>query len=148
VLDQQTAQSAGTSAYFGGVVSSWTAEAGAFTETEPTFRMLRLVAHKLAGYTLSSTEALADSAVALEALLRTLFAGSIAWTEDYAFLRGDGVGKPLGIQPAACTIAVNRAGANAIALADAGNMLAKLLPASYNNAVWVRTRAPSRSSSP
>jgi hypothetical protein len=136
-LDQQTAQTAGTSAFFGGAQAYWTAEAGAYTETEPKFKMVRLVAHKLAGYTLSSNEMLADSAVALEALLRTLFGGRIAWYEDYAFLRGDGAGKPLGIQPAACTIAVNRAGANAIALADAGNMLAKLLPASYNNAVWV-----------
>src|SRR5205085_951740 len=97
-LDQTTAPSAGNSAFLGGVVANWVAEAGTLTETEPTFRMMELVAHKLAGYTLASTEQMDDSAIGLEQLLKTLFAKAINWYEDYAFLRGNGVGKPLGIQ--------------------------------------------------
>lgn len=130
-LDQTTVPTAGRSAFFGGVVASWSGEAGALTETEPTFRLMELVAHKLAGYTLSSNEEVADSAIGLEQLLKTLFAKAINWYEDYAFLRGDGIAKPLGIQNSACAISVSRAGgANTFTLADAAKMLSRMLPSS------------------
>jgi HK97 family phage major capsid protein len=56
------------------------------------------------------------------------FADAVAWYEDYAFLQGNGVGKPLGALQSPCAIAVNRQNANTFAIADAANMLAKLLP--------------------
>lgn len=137
-LDQTTAQTAGRSAFFGGVVASWVGEAGTLTETEPTFRLMELVAHKLAGYTLSSNEELEDSAIGLEQLLKTLFAATIAWYEDYAFLRGDGVGKPLGVQNSPAAISVTRtAGQNSFELADALNMRRRLPQVSQKNAVWI-----------
>lgn len=138
VLNQATAPTAGNTSYYGGIVMNWTEEAGAVTETEPTFKMLELVAHKLSGYTLGSHEVNADSAVGLEAMLRRLFADAITWHEDYAFLRGNGVGKPLGIQNAACAISVTRAGSgNDFDPADLGTMLRRLLPQSLGRAVWV-----------
>lgn len=136
-LDQTTAQAAGRSAFFGGVVANWVGEAGTLTETEPTFRLMELVAHKLAGYTLSSTEELEDSAIGLEQLLKTLFAATIQWYEDYAFLRGDGVGKPLGVQNSPAAISVTRnGGGNAFELVDALAMRKRLPQASQKNAVW------------
>src|SRR5207244_646824 len=106
--------------------------------TEPAFRQLELVAHELSGYSLMSNALLADNAVGLEALLTRLFGGAIAWFEDYAFLRGDGVGKPLGVASAAAAIAVNRTTANQFKLADAGTMLGKLLPGwSPQTTCWV-----------
>jgi len=138
VLNQTTAPTAGNTSFFGGVSAAWVDEAGALTETEPTFRNMKLVAHKLGGYSLSSNELLADSAVALEALLKRLFGGAIAWYEDYAFLRGNGVGKPLGIQNAPALISVSRAGSgNDFDPADVGAMLKRLPPSSMRNAVWV-----------
>ena len=137
-LDQTTAPSAGNSAFLGGVVANWVAEAGALTETEPTFRMMELVAHKLAGYTLASTEQLEDSAIALEQLLKTLFGKAINWYEDYGFLRGNGVGKPLGVQNSPAAIAVSRAGGqNAFEVTDALAMRKRLPQASQKNAVWI-----------
>jgi HK97 family phage major capsid protein len=138
VLNQTTAPTAGNTSFFGGVSAAWVDEAGALTETEPTFRNMKLVAHKLGGYTLASNELLADSAVGLEALLKKLFGGAVAWYEDYAFLRGNGVGKPLGVQNAPALISVSRTGSGAdFEAADVGNMLRRIPPSSMRNAVWV-----------
>jgi HK97 family phage major capsid protein len=49
-LDATTVQSAGDSAFLGGLVARWTEEASSLTETEPTFRQVELVAHELSGY--------------------------------------------------------------------------------------------------
>lgn len=87
-----------------------------------------------------SNQLLNDSAVGLEALLVRLFGGAIAWFEDYAFLRGDGVGKPLGAVGGAATHAksITRANANQFVLADAGKMLGALLPGwSPRTTCWV-----------
>ncbi len=137
-LNQTTAPTAGNTAFYGGVQATWTGEATALTEKEPTFRQIKLVAHKLGGYSLASNEMLADSAVGLEALLKRLFGGAIGWYEDYAFLRGDGNAKPLGVQNAGCLISVSRAGSgNDFDPADVGAMLRRLPPSSMRNAVWV-----------
>ncbi|MCI0456128.1 MAG: phage major capsid protein [Gemmataceae bacterium] len=137
-LDVTNAPTAGDSAFFGGLVARWSEEAAALNETEPTFRQLELVTHELSGYALLSNALLADNAVGLEALLVRLFGGAIAWFEDYAFLRGDGVGKPLGVANAPAAISVSRANANQFGLADAGQMLGKLLPGwSPRSTAWV-----------
>lgn len=135
----QTAQpTAGQTNFFGGVRTWWTAEAGTIQESEPTFDMVRLVAHKIAGLTMTSNELLADSAIGLEALLKRLFGEAIAWQEDYHFLRGDGVGKPLGIQNAPALITVTRKGSGEDFEADdVGHMLKRLIPSSMRRAVWV-----------
>ncbi len=127
-LDATNVPSAGDTAFFGGLVARWAEEASAVSETEPLFRQLELVAHELSGYSLMSNALLEDNGIALEELLVRIFGGAIAWFEDYAFLRGDGVGKPLGVASAPAAISVTRNGANAFVLIDAGKMLAKLLP--------------------
>lgn len=135
-LDVETAPSAGESAFLGGVSAAWTEEAAAKTETEPSFRQITLTAHKLAGYSLASDEVMADSAIALEALLTRLFGDAIAWFEDYAFLRGTGVGQPLGILNSGALISVTRSAASAFAIADAAKMMASFLPQSWNTGAW------------
>lgn len=127
-LDHTTAPSAGDSAFFGGLVARWTEEAGSLNETEPTFKQIELIAHELSGYSKISNTLLADNAVGLESLLLSLFGRAIGWYEDYAFLRGNGVGKPLGVLTAAALISVTRSAASAFALADAAGMLGRLLP--------------------
>ncbi len=100
-LDITTVQSAGTSPFFGGVKFNWTEEAQTRTETEPAFKMLELKAHELSGYSVSSNVFLQDAAFGLEAFLFQLFGAALAWYEEYAFLQGNGVGKPMGILNAA-----------------------------------------------
>jgi len=121
----------------GGVQAYWTHEGATKTETEPSFRQIHLVARKLAGYTQASDELLADNAAGLEALLRTLFGRAIARIEDYNFLNGDGVGKPLGVLESGAVIEVDRDTANQVNYADIANMWARLPAWSMGSATWV-----------
>lgn len=127
-LDVESAPASGDTAFFGGLKATWTEEAASLTETEPTFRQIEMVAHELSGYTLASNTLMSDNAIGLEALLRQLFARAISWYKDHAFLRGNGVGKPLGVLNASSLISVSRSAASAFALQDAATMLSRLLP--------------------
>ena len=123
----QTGTTAGQTRQHGGIVASWTEEATQKDETQPAFRQINLVAHKLVCYTEASDELLADEAVGLMAFLQSPmgFAGAIRWEEEYTFLQGTGAGQPLGVLNAAATITVNRAVAGAIGVADIFNMLSQ-----------------------
>lgn len=135
-LDVSTVQAAGVSPFFGGVQMYWTAEAQTRTETEPQFKQMELKAWELSGYSVSSNVLLQDSIIGLEKFLMTLFARAIAWFEEYAFLQGNGAGKPQGMVSAPASIALNRQGANQVQFADVAGMWAKLLPASWGSAIW------------
>ncbi len=137
VLDQTTAPAAGQTAYFGGVVATWTGEAATRSETEPKFKEITLVANELSGFALASRNVLFDNKVALEQRLTRLFAGAIGWFRDYAYLQGDGVAKPRGIMGAPSTLTVTRATAGQISYADIAQMIGKLLPQSMKSAFWV-----------
>jgi HK97 family phage major capsid protein len=135
-LDITTVQSAGVSPFFGGVQAYWTSEAQTRTETEPKFKMMELKANELSGYNVSSNVLLQDAAFGLERFLMVLFGRAVGWYEEYAFLQGNGVGKPLGIQNAGAVIKVTRNTGSHFYFPDVSAMLAKLLPASYGKAVW------------
>ncbi len=135
-LDVTTVQSAGVSPFFGGVQMSWTAEAQTRTETEPQFRQMELKAWELSGYTVSSNVLLQDSVMGLEQFLMMLFAQSIAWFEEYAFLQGNGVGKPQGMLSAPAAIAVTRNAPTSVQFVDVATMWSKLLPMSWGKAIW------------
>jgi HK97 family phage major capsid protein len=139
-LDITTAQSAGVSPFFGGVQMYWTEEAQTRTETEPAFKMMELKAHELSGYSVSSNILIQDAAFGLEKFLMQLFSQAIAWFEDYAFLQGNGVGKPTGMLNAGAALTYTRAGGagNAsVAFGDVAGMWSNLLPYSWNNAIWL-----------
>jgi HK97 family phage major capsid protein len=123
----QTGTTAGETRQHGGIVASWTEEATAKAETQPGFRQINLVAHKLVCYTEASDELLADEAVGLVAFLSGPmgFAGAIRWEEEYTFLQGTGAGQPLGILNAGATITVARATANQINIADIFQMVSQ-----------------------
>jgi HK97 family phage major capsid protein len=135
-LDITTVQSAGVSPFFGGVQAYWTAEAQTRTETEPQFKMMELKAQELSGYSVSSNVLLQDAAFGLEKFLYTLFGKAVAWYEQYAFLQGNGVGKPLGVLNAPATISVTRQTGNKVQYQDVAALFSKLLPGSINRAVW------------
>jgi HK97 family phage major capsid protein len=105
-LDITTAQSAGNSPFFGGVIANWTSEAQTRTETEPKFKMMELKAQELSGYSVSSNILLQDAAFGLEKFLQALFGKACGWYEEYAFLQGNGAGKPLGVLNAPATISI------------------------------------------
>jgi HK97 family phage major capsid protein len=139
-LDITTAQSAGVSAFFGGMQAAWTAEAATRSEYAPTFRQLELKAHELSATSVASNVLLQDSAIGLEKFLMVLFAKVIGWTEEYAFLQGSGVGKPLGVLNSPCLITTTRVGNSGgagIGYGDVSNLLGRILPSSLARAIWV-----------
>ena len=132
----QTGSTSGVANIYGGVIPKWTAEAASKEETQPAFRQMEIIAHKLICYTEASDELLADSAIGLETLLTTLFGGAIANEEEWAFINGSGAGQPLGIVSPGCgvTIRHNRAAANAIGINDVFNLLSHFMG---NTPIWL-----------
>lgn len=138
ILDQ-TGATAGLPHWFGGLRAYWTEEAGEKQASDAKFRQMVLTAWKLIMFTRASDELLDDSAVSLSAFLagQMGFAGAIAWTEDYSFINGNGVGQPLGYLNAAAlgTIGVARAGAGTITYPDLTKMIKAFLPT--GRGVWI-----------
>ena len=110
---------------YGGVTAYWTQENASKTESQPSFKKVTLEAKKLIGYTESSDELDDDSIVSLGDLLANMFGEVLAFEEDYAFLMGDGVGKPLGITVAPAYITVSRNSASKVVTADVIEMLSR-----------------------
>lgn len=137
VLDQTTT-TAGQPHFFGGIQTYWQEEASQISQSDPQFRNIRLVAHSLVGYTRVSEELLADSAIGLEAFLRSNmgFAGAMTWTEEEAFINGTGAGQPLGVLNAGVTSSVARAAQTVVSYEDLLDMEAQLYSPT-NNAVWM-----------
>jgi len=133
VLDQ-TGTATDRSNYYAGMKAQWIEEAKLKDESEPAFRQMELIAHKLVIYTESSDELLADSAVALEALLSGLFRSTIMNEEEWTFVNGTGAGQPLGIVNAGVTIGVARQVAATIGITDIFNMLGSF---QGRNPVWM-----------
>lgn len=126
MLDHVTAPTAGDTAMLGGIVARWTEENADKNQTEPTFRQAALRNYELSGYSKLANSLIQD-APGLEGLLFALFSQAIAWYEDYNFIRGNGVGKPLGAQTWGGVISVSRSAASAFALADFAKMVARWL---------------------
>lgn len=136
MLDQTTAQAAGSTAFTGGMIASWTGEAATRSETEPQFKQLSLKPNELAGYSKFSRNLMQDSGVAVQSLLEGLIRDTVAWYEDMNFLRGDGVAKPRGILGHPATVTVSRGTPSHFTWPDVAAMEAKLYSPS-DNAFWV-----------
>ncbi len=145
-LNITSSHSAGQSPFLGGVNPTWTSESATRTESEPTFRQTELKAQELSMYAVASNDLLADNAVGLESLLTTLFTEAIGWTTDYAYLRGDGLGKPMGILNAPACLSVTRAGganSTTFVFADVCNMMAQFYQGSWRagTSAWVMSQS-------
>jgi len=136
-LNQTGAPPSGGSAFFGGVVLDWFEENTDLNEEDVKFSMGELVAHGLGGWLPVSNSLIANSAVSLGAMIPRLFGQATAWAHDYAFLRGDGVAKPLGVYNAPATKWVNRDAADEFQFVDAVAMAAVFLASSWGRGVWV-----------
>lgn len=139
MLDITTAQTAGTSPYFGGILATWQPEAATISESEPQFRQGEWTAWDLVLYTVSSNQLLMDNGIGLDALLTQLFGQAITWYKEYAFLRGAGAGStmPLGVLNAPANLLVNRTVASRFTLADAANMMSRCQVRSWDDACWI-----------
>lgn len=122
---------------YGGIIAYWTAETKQKTPTKPEFGQMELVPHKLAGMTYASNELLADSAIALQPLIKRQFGTAWGFFEDDAFINGTGGGQPLGILQCGCLLSVFRNTANRVMLEDLAEMYQAMLTPSLGRAFWV-----------
>ncbi len=139
VLDITTNQGTGITPYAGGVVGYWTPEATQLSESEPAFRMSKLVANALTIYAVASNQMLQDNGIGLDAWLTQIFSWAITWFKTYAFLQGIGAGNqmPLGIIKAPATYVQNRTSPMAFKLSDAAAMFSHLNWRSWGSSCWI-----------
>lgn len=126
----------------GGFVFYWMDEGGTIPTTDSLFAEIELVARRLAGASVVPNDLLKD-APALETWLRSSLPRGIRDFEDRAFIKGDGVKKPLGgLHPsnAALIVADDESGqSSGITWNNVLSMFSRLLPESYDRAIWVIT---------
>jgi len=128
----------GTNLY-GGFTASYTAETGEISEKNPKTRQIDLITKKLTGLLRFSNELAADIPGGERQIIDICGRG-LAWYRDKAFLKGSGVGQPLGILHANCTIEVPKESgqaANTIVYENLTNMMARMYAGSFANSVWV-----------
>ena len=132
-LDQSTAK-------FAGVDIHWEGDEGDLKEeSEPVFGRITLKLNKMIGLCPVSDDLLNDAAINLANFLVALFGEAIGYEEDYQFLRGNGMKKPLGIVE--CGTGVARDGAGCIIYEDLKNMMTALPAWADGGAKWITTKA-------
>lgn len=125
---------------YGGVTAYWTEEAASLTDSSPTFGRVKLEAKKLTAYSEIPNELFADSIISLQMFINEIFPEAIAWFEDIAFIRGSGVGEPLGFLNSAATVTVSKESGQAtgtLVWENIVKMYARMLPSSLDSAVWI-----------
>ncbi len=125
---------------FAGVTFGWVEEGGEKAETEPTFGMVEMIVHELAGYTEITNALLDDSVINLINYLTRLFRSAWYWYTDKAFIQGTGGKQPLGIINDPSTLSVYRQTADTIEVQDVLNMEARMPAVFDTNAVWFITK--------
>lgn len=120
---------------FGGVEVQWINEGDEKPETDLTLKSITLTPHEVAG-TITVTDKLLRNWQAASSFLENLLRGAVNQAEDYAFLRGTGVGQPLGAINSGAMKYINRLVANQVAYLDLVNMVARLLMRGGTAPVW------------
>jgi len=126
---------------FAGVDLHWIAESAEKEESQPVFGKITLNVKKLIGLCPASDEVLADSSVNLANYLVSLFGEAIGYEEDYRFIRGTGVGQPLGIIETSGINLVSRSTSSRILVDDVVDMYTSHPAYADANAVWLLTKA-------
>lgn len=126
-----------TANVYGGVAGYWTEEGASLTASQPSFNRVVLEAKKLTAYTEVPNELFMDAIAAFSQFFGEVFPEAISFFEDDAFINGSGQGEPQGYLNSPCTISVSRGTSSHVTFPDIANMFPKMLPQSYNRAIWV-----------
>jgi HK97 family phage major capsid protein len=110
---------------YGGVVVAKVNEGGTKSETDLRLKEVSLEPGEVAAYITTSDKLLRNWQAASGLIGAQLRKAIIGW-EDYQILRGNGIGGPLGILDAPCSITVSRTTASQIAIADLRSMYARM----------------------
>ena len=124
---------------FGGFTASYTAEAGTISEADPKLRQMTLAAKKLTGLIRFSSELSQDIPGGFDQIIQICGKG-LSWYRDRSFLKGTGVGMPLGILNAGCLVTQAKATGQAkdtITYSNLTGMMSKMYAGSFKNSVWI-----------
>ena len=123
-------------------VANWTAENGAYTESNLTFAQKQIDAFKLTDLIRVSVELLQDSAFDLESYIANEFARAFGIAEEQAFCVGTGTGQPTGIFTAnGGEVGVTAAANNAITADEIINLIYSLKSPYRRNAKFLMNDA-------
>jgi HK97 family phage major capsid protein len=121
----------------GGYLAYWKSEVEQFTGTRAQLRRITLTPKELYAYSVVSDKALRNIP-ALNATVASDLSEAIRYRVNQAVIRGDGVGKPLGILNAPALItqaATGSQAADTVTQANLANMRRRLLASSWSNFV-------------
>jgi len=124
---------------WGGIRCYWAAEAALKTKSDPKFRVMELSLQKLIGLVYLTDELIEDT-TALEAWVTEGFREEIGFKLDCAIFEGTGVGQPLGIKSAGCTISVGKETnqtATTIKAENIEKMYARMFAGSLPRSEWL-----------
>lgn len=124
---------------FGGFEGGWEAELSSLSPQSAKFRRLTFQAKKLVILQNTSNELMQDGSD-FDRLLTEALAQAMAYKLDEAIISGTGAGRPLGILNAASTIEVSAVVSqttDTIWWKNVIDMMARLAPGCWNNAVWL-----------
>lgn len=122
-----------------GIQVYWESEGSAASQSKPAFETTTYRLNKLMGL-VPITEELQADAPGLESWLMTKAPAKMAARINTAIVRGNGVGKPLGILNAPCTISVAKETsqpADTIYYGNIVKMWARMWAPSRRNAIWL-----------
>jgi HK97 family phage major capsid protein len=134
-----TPTTTGQSPFFGGMNFGWGSSQHNTLETEPAFGQLQLNAWDLLGYAYVSNQWLWDTGEEGEKATIELFGDCARWQIEYAFFQGTGSDglMPLGIlNNAGGSYFQTRLVPGKIVTNDIADMVIKLLPLSWETAIW------------
>jgi HK97 family phage major capsid protein len=137
MLDYSGDFSSGSSTALAGMSMAWVDEAEEIDDTDINFRQMHVITRKMARTIPISNELMRDSVMAIETTLTSMFGEAIAYSEDYHFLRGSGVGQPLGIYNSNCIIETDTAFSDPVTVAEILTMYKRLSEESKRRAVWI-----------
>lgn len=130
----------GANGVYAGMTMTWIDEGGTKADTTPELTYVELEPKELGGSTIITDKELRNAPV-ISMIVETLFRELITGKEEYNFLRGNGVGCPIGVLGCAAEKTVTRNTASSILFADVRSMLAALPAKSWGNAVWVANQS-------
>lgn len=136
-LDQYLTAASGQSAAYAGVSVLRKGETDTRPKTDAKLRNITYKVTDLTGFTQLSRDLIADNYIAADAMIQRLFARAIVWKKDYEFLRGDGVGKPLGVLNSPALLSVTRDTASHIKYEDLIGMIAVMHASSWKKSMWL-----------
>lgn len=111
---------------YGGVTVEWTGEGEETSETDAKLREIKLEPQEISAHTVLTNKLLRNWQAA-EPVITRLLRGAVISAEEFAFLSGNGIAKPLGLINSGATYKVNRVNANQVTRADINAMTARIL---------------------